>query len=64
MKQLARGMADAGFVTILYGENVSEEDAEKVAEYIRKNTENGCEVSVMYGGQPIYDYVVWVEQPQ
>ena len=37
---------------------------EKVAEYIRKNTENGCEVSVMYGGQPIYDYVVWVEQPQ
>ena len=64
MKQLARGMADAGFVTILYGEKVSEEDAEKVAEYIRKNTENGCEVSVMYGGQPIYDYVVWVEQPQ
>ena len=62
MKQLARGMVDACFVTILYGENATEEEAEKVADYIRGKTENGCEVTVVPGGQPIYDYVVWVEQ--
>ena len=62
MKQLSRGMVDAGFVTILYGENVTEEEAEKVAAYVRKKTEKGCEITVMPGGQPIYDYVVWVEQ--
>lgn len=62
MKQLARGMVDACFVTILYGENATEEEAEKVADYIRSKTENGCEVTVVPGGQPIYDYVVWVEQ--
>lgn len=62
MKQLTRGMVDAAFVTIIYGENVSEEDAQKVAEYIRKKTDSNCEISVMSGGQPIYDYVVWVEQ--
>jgi dihydroxyacetone kinase-like predicted kinase len=63
MKQLTRGMADAAFVTLLYGENVSEQEAAKVADYIGKNTPDGCEISVMAGGQPIYDYVVWLEQP-
>ncbi len=63
MKQLTRGMTDAAFVTLLYGENVSEEEANKVADYIGKNTPDGCEISVMAGGQPIYDYVVWLEQP-
>lgn len=62
MQQLTRGMVDACFVTLLYGENVSEEEAEKVATYIRGKTDNCCEVTVMPGGQPIYDYVVWVEQ--
>ena len=62
MKQLTRGMVDAAFVTLIYGENVTEEDAQKVAEYIRKKTDSACEVTVMSGGQPIYDYVVWVEQ--
>ena len=62
MKQLARGMVDACFVTILYGENATEEETEKVADYIRSKTENACEVTVVPGGQPIYDYVVWVEQ--
>ena len=62
MQQLARGMVDAAFVTILYGENVTEEEANAVAEYIGGKTESGCEISVMQGGQPIYDYLVWVEQ--
>lgn len=62
MQQLARGMVDAAFVTLIYGENVTEEQANAVAEYIGSKTEGGCEISVMQGGQPIYDYLVWVEQ--
>ncbi len=62
MKQLSRGMVDAMFVTVLYGENVTEEEANKIADHIRANTDGACEVSVMAGGQPIYDYLVWVEQ--
>ena len=62
MMQLTRGMVDATFITLLYGENITEEQAEKVAEYIRSKTDGACEISVMSGGQPIYDYLVWVEQ--
>lgn len=62
MKQLVRGMPDAAFVTVIYGEDVSEEDAERIATHIRANTSGSCEVSVMAGGQPIYNYLVWVEQ--
>ncbi|MBE6567695.1 MAG: DAK2 domain-containing protein [Ruminococcaceae bacterium] len=62
MRQLTRGMTDAAFVTLLYGDGVAEEEAEKVAAYIRKKAPKGCEVTVMSGGQPIYDYVVWIEQ--
>lgn len=62
MRQLARGMVDASFVTLFYGDTVTEEEAEKVAAYIRKKTAKGCEVTVMSGGQPIYEYVAWIEQ--
>lgn len=62
MQQLSRGMVDATFVTLIYGGNVTEEQANKVAEHIGSKTTGTCEISVMPGGQPIYDYLVWVEQ--
>lgn len=61
MKQLARGMAGASYVTIFYGENVSEDEANKVAAMISEKVGGGCEVAVLYGGQPLYDYIVSVE---
>ena len=61
-EELTRGMVDAAVVTVLYGEGVSEEDAEAIGDYIRAHAAEGCEVSVMSGGQPIYDYLFWVEQ--
>ena len=64
VKQLTRGMVDACFVTLIYGEDVTEEKANTMAEYIGKKTEKDCEVSVLAGGQPIYNYLLWVEQKE
>ncbi len=64
VKQLTRGMVDACFVTLIYGEDVTEEKANTMAEYIGKKTQKDCEISVLAGGQPIYNYLLWVEQKE
>ena len=61
VKQLARGMTGAVYVTVFYGEGVDEETANKVGEMISNKIGNGCEVAVLYGGQPLYDYIISVE---
>ena len=61
IKQLSRGMTGASFVTVFYGENISEEEAEKAAAIISAKVGGACEVAMLPGGQPIYDYVISVE---
>ena len=61
MKQLCRGMTGASFVTVFYGEGVSESTANKVANMISDKVGGGCEVAVLNGGQPLYDYIISVE---
>ena len=61
MKQLIRGMTGASFVTVFYGENVSEADASAIGSMISEKVGGGCEVAVLSGGQPIYDYIISVE---
>ena len=51
---------DSEFITLYYGEDVTEEEAEKVAEQIEEKLDE-VEVSVKYGGQPLYYYIVSVE---
>ena len=60
-KQLVRGMTGAMYVTVFYGEGVSEEQAEKYGALISERVGGGCEVAVIYGGQPLYDYVISIE---
>ncbi len=48
------------FITVYYGEDVSEEEAEGAAETIRGNFPD-AEVSVVNGGQPVYYYMISVE---
>ncbi len=60
-KQLARGMTGASYVTVFYGEGVNEETANEVGELISNKVGGGCEVAVLYGGQPLYDYIISVE---
>ena len=52
--------ADSEIISVYYGEEVSEEDAQALGEKIAKKYPN-TEVEVHYGGQPIYYYVVSVE---
>ena len=60
-KQLVRGMTGAMYITVFYGEGVSAEQAEKYGELISERVGGGCDVAVLYGGQPLYDYVISVE---
>ena len=47
-------------ISIYYGKDVSEEDAEKLADMLRESCPD-CEIEVNYGGQPIYYYVISAE---
>ena len=51
---------DSEFITLYYGEDVTEETAEKAAEMLEEKLDE-VEVSVKYGGQPLYYYIVSVE---
>ena len=51
---------NAEFVTIFYGEDVTEEDAQK-AEAVFAAACHDAEVSVLAGGQPVYYYIVSIE---
>ena len=61
-KETIRLMADedSELISIYYGEDVSEEDAQALGAQIEEEFPD-CEVEVYAGGQPIYYYVVSVE---
>ena len=51
---------DSEIISIYYGEDVSEEEAEELTEKLEEAYPD-CEVELNQGGQPIYYYVVSVE---
>ena len=54
--------ADApGFITILYGSDVTEEQAQEAVQPIRDKFGDDCEISLVNGGQPVYYYIISVE---
>ncbi len=61
-KKLAREMVtpDSAFATIIYGADINEEDARHVEELFQKENKN-LEISLIYGGQPVYYYIISVE---
>ena len=62
VKKLASEIADkkSSFITIIYGEGADEEQANEVAEIFQKEAKN-AEIQVIFGGQPVYSYIVSVE---
>lgn len=56
----ATGSGENGIITIFYGEDVTEADAEAVQAQTQEKFPD-AEVSLVYGGQPIYYYLVSVE---
>ena len=47
-------------VTIYYGEDVNESQAQELAEYVADGYD-GVDVEVQYGGQPLYYYIISAE---
>ena len=47
-------------ITLYYGQDVSEKDAEALAEAVRQKFPQ-CDVDIHYGGQPIYCYYIALE---
>ena len=62
LEKLAQEAADrkAEFVTVFYGEDVTEEQAAQ-AEEIFSRVCPGAELSVLPGGQPVYYYIISIE---
>jgi len=61
IENLVERMKDASFVTVFYGEKISEEAAEGVLSIIKSKISADTEVTLIKGGQPIYDYIISVE---
>ena len=51
---------DAEFITVFYGEDVSEEDAQKASAVFTRRCPD-AEISLICGGQPVYYYIISIE---
>ena len=49
------------FITLIYGEGVSEEDANEALRLIRNKADDDVEISLVNGGQPVYYFILSVE---
>ncbi len=61
-EELVHGMIDdeSGVITVYYGADVKKEDAEALQEKLEETYEY-LDVSLVYGGQPVYYYFIAVE---
>jgi dihydroxyacetone kinase-like predicted kinase len=61
--RLVRSMAsrDTAFVTIIYGEDITEEQAQKLSDMLESRMGGDVEITLINGGQPVYYFIVSVE---
>ena len=52
---------DTSMVTVYYGEDVTEEQAEGIRSVIESKLSSSIEVNAIYGGQPVYYYIISAE---
>ena len=52
---------ETSMVTIYYGEDVTEEQAEEIRAAVEEKLPNSIEVGAIYGGQPVYYYIISAE---
>lgn len=58
-KKLAKG--DTSYVTLIYGADVTEENAEELREVLQSKVNAKIDVMLVNGGQPVYYYIISVE---
>ena len=51
---------EAEMISIYYGEDVTQKEAENIKRYAEKNFPN-CDIELQRGGQPLYYYIISVE---
>ena len=59
VKSLAK--RNASYVTMIYGADVTEENAEQMQQLIQSKLSDKIEVMMINGGQPVYYYIISVE---
>lgn len=52
---------DTGFVTLIYGEDITDEQAAAAEAAVRAKLGDSIEITLVPGGQPIYYYIISVE---
>ncbi len=60
-KLVKRMAGSAGFVTVIYGADVTDEDANEAYEQLRAKLGSDVEIALVNGGQPVYYYIISVE---
>ena len=58
--RMLENFPDASFITVLYGSDITEECANSLLEDMQKQLPN-AEITMIAGGQPLYDFVISVE---
>ena len=53
--------SSTSYITVMYGIDVSDEDAENALAYLKSKLSNDIEIALVNGGQPVYYYLVSVE---
>lgn len=52
---------DTAFITLIYGEDVSDSDAENISNAVSAKLGSDVEVTLVNGGQPVYYFIISVE---
>ncbi len=62
-KKLVKSLVDKDteFITLVYGENISDETAQKLKEELEADIDSSVEISLINGNQPIYYFIISVE---
>lgn len=62
-KKLVKSLVDKNteFITLIYGENISDETAQKLKEELESDIDSSIEISLINGNQPIYYFIISVE---
>ena len=59
LKQMVNRVSQ--FITVIHGEDVTEEQAAAIEAQINEKYGSKAEITVINGGQPIYYYIISVE---
>ncbi len=52
---------DTSFITLIYGEDVEEEDAQKAFDELQDKFGSRADISLVKGDQPVYYFILSIE---